>query len=221
MLDEMVGAFKKADFTEAIRAMDRHFGASTYTLKSLFKDEQRKILSSILDSTLQDAEGVLRGIYEDNAPLMRFLADMMVPLPKALQAAAEFSVNMAVRHALQADELDRERILTLVSEGKEMHIPLDTAGLGFLMQKVLVRMMEQLWADPDDVDLLQSLEEAVELARQLPFEVNLWSVQNNYYELVQRVYPEQKVKADAGDEQARNWVRPFLSLGDKLYVKVD
>ena len=220
MLDELVAAFKKADFTETIRAVDRHFGTSTYTLKSLFKDEQRKILSSILDSTLSDAENVLRGIYEDNAPLMRFLADMMVPLPKALQAAAEFAINMAVRHSFQSDELDRERVLTLVSEGKEMRIPLDTAGLGFAMQKYLVRMMEQLWADPDDVALLKSLEEAVELARQLPFEVNLWSVQNNYYELTQRVYPEQKLKADSGDEAAKEWLKPFLSLGDKLYVKV-
>jgi alpha-amylase/alpha-mannosidase (GH57 family) len=220
MLDEMVAAFKKADFTETIRAMDRHFGTSTYTLKSLFKDEQRKILSSILDSTLQDAEGVLRGIYEDNAPLMRFLADMMVPLPKALQAAAEFSINMSVRHAFQAEDLDRERIITLVTEGREMHIPLDIAGLGFAMQKYLMRLMEQLWADPDDIELLTSLEEAVELARQLPFEVNLWSVQNNYYELAQRVFPELKLKADGGDEAAAAWVKPFLSLGEKLYVKV-
>ena len=59
-----------------------------------------------------------------------------------------------------------------------------------------------------------------ELARQLPFEVNLWSVQNNYYELVQRVYPEQKLKADAGDTSAQEWIKPFLELGEKLYVKV-
>jgi hypothetical protein len=175
----------------------------------------------VLESTLADAEAVLRQIYDNNAPLMRFLADLMVPLPKALQSAAEFSLNGSVRHALQAEELDKDRILSLVQEAKDMRIPFDSAGLGFSVQKNLQRMMESLWADPDDISLLLQLNDAVEMVRFLPFEVNLWSVQNNYYELVQRVYPEQKSRADAGDPQAKEWIRPFLSLGEKLYVKVD
>ncbi|MBV9080162.1 MAG: DUF3536 domain-containing protein [Elusimicrobia bacterium] len=219
MIDELTSAFKKADFTETIRAMDRHFGLSTYTLKSLFKDEQRKILNSILESTLSDAEQVLRQIYENNGPLMRFLADLMVPMPKALLAAAEFSLNLSLREALQADELDKERILMLVGEARELRIPLDTAGLGFAVQKNLTRMMEQLWADPEDVELLSQMENAIQLVKQLPFEVNLWYVQNNYYELVQRVYPEQKIKAEAGEEPAAAWIKPFLALGEKLDVK--
>ena len=56
--------------------------------------------------------------------------------------------------------------------------------------------------------------------RYIKIPLNLWSVQNNYYELVQRIYPEQKLKADAGDQGAKEWIEPFMALGEKLYVKV-
>ena len=52
--DEVTAAFSKADFAETFRLLDKHFGTSTYSLKSLFRDERRKVLGRILESTRQD-----------------------------------------------------------------------------------------------------------------------------------------------------------------------
>ena len=46
------------------------------------------------------------------------------------------------------------------------------------------------------------------MARSLPFEVDLWKVQNVYYQLQQSEYPKRHDEPE--------WVQPFLSLGDKL-----
>jgi len=51
--------------------------------------------------------------------------------------------------------------------------------------------------------------------------VNLWKVQNTFYELLQSVYPEFKTKEDQGDEKARTWIRRFTALGEKLSVRLD
>src|SRR5690606_5026796 len=40
-------SFSRGDFAETIRRMDRHFGRSSFSLRSLFKDEQRRILNEI------------------------------------------------------------------------------------------------------------------------------------------------------------------------------
>lgn len=221
MLDEMTAAFKRADFTETIRSMDRHFGTSTYSLKSLFRDEQRKIVSSILETTLVDAEGVLRQIYENNAPLMRFLADLSAPLPKALQAAAEFTLNVNLRHALEAEEMDLEKIGVLMAEAKEARVTLDAPGLAYALQKNFSRVIEQIWSDPEDTALFSSLDEMVALVKSLPFVVDLWNVQNNFYEFTQRLYPQMREQASAGDASAQAWLKPFLSVGEKLQVKVE
>ncbi|HKQ38023.1 MAG TPA: DUF3536 domain-containing protein, partial [Verrucomicrobiae bacterium] len=81
MCSELKEAFDRADFPETIRLMDRHFGRSTYSLKSLFKDDQRRIIDEILRSTREDLEGRFRAIAERYTPLMKFLRDMRVPLP--------------------------------------------------------------------------------------------------------------------------------------------
>ena len=83
----------RADFAEVIRIFDRRFGDSHYTVSSLFRDEQRKVLDVILASTLREAETLYRQIYEHRAPTMRFLTNLHIPLPKALGAAAEFVLN--------------------------------------------------------------------------------------------------------------------------------
>lgn len=220
MVDDIIASFKKGDFTETIHSMDRHFGRTTYSLKTLFRDEQRKILRSILDSTLADSESVLRQIYENNAPLMRFLSDLMVPLPAALKVAAEFSLNHDLKSFFESDELDFEKINAHLEEAKQSGIPLDSAGLSYSMQNNLARIFEQLWADPEDVASLITVKEAVKFARQQPFDVNLWSAQNNYYELMLRVAPDMKQKALDNDESAQTWVRAFEELGKELSVRV-
>src|SRR5262249_61723070 len=48
LVKELAGAFAKADFPDIIRLMDRGFGESTYSLGSLFRDEQRKIIRRVL-----------------------------------------------------------------------------------------------------------------------------------------------------------------------------
>jgi hypothetical protein len=46
-------------------------------------------------------------------------------------------------------------------------------------------------------------------------------VQNGYYRLLQRVYQDFQTRAEGGDESAREWVRLFTLLGEKLAVNVE
>jgi len=70
---QITEAFARVDFPEVIRALDHSFGTSIYSLKTLFRDEQRKILDTVLDATLAEDEASYRQIYDREAPLMRFV----------------------------------------------------------------------------------------------------------------------------------------------------
>jgi len=48
LVKELAEVFARADFAELVRVIDRGFGESTYSLRSLFRDEQRKVLRQIL-----------------------------------------------------------------------------------------------------------------------------------------------------------------------------
>ncbi|HLN85588.1 MAG TPA: DUF3536 domain-containing protein, partial [Candidatus Limnocylindrales bacterium] len=92
LAQELAEPFARADFAEVIRLMDRRFGESNYSLRSLFRDERRKLLERILATALGETESLYRQIYEQRAPLMRFLRSINIPLPKEFLSAAEFVV---------------------------------------------------------------------------------------------------------------------------------
>jgi len=216
MLQEITQAFSGADFPEVIRLLDKHFGTSTYSLKSLFWDEQRKVLGLILESTLSEIEAAYRQLYEHHYPLMRFLGS---PLPKAFFATAEFIINSDLRQALSDDAIDVERIRSLLEEAKAWHVTLDKEGLGYLLQHGLERMMTDFTSNPADADILKNLVDVVRMTRTVPFTSDLWKVQNIYYEMLQNIYPDFRKRAEQGDKAAAEWLTQFVSLGQKLHIR--
>jgi len=221
MVEEVMEAFDRVDFAVSLRMLDKHFGSSTYSLRFLFRDEQRKILDIILESTLADVEAIYRQLYETTVPLMRFLKDSGVPPPKALYAAAEVVLNADLRRAFENEELSSEHIDPLLDESRSEGISLDEDTLEYALRGSLERMAERFIASPTELELLEKLHEGVGTLPSLPFQVNLWRVQNTCYNLLETVYPEFKARADQGDEKARQWLDHFIPLSQKLSLRVE
>jgi alpha-amylase/alpha-mannosidase (GH57 family) len=216
---EAVEPFLRADFAEVIRFMERRFGKSNYSLRSLFRDEQRKVLEQILTSSLEEAEALYRQIYDHRAPMMRFLTHLHIPLPKAFYAAAELIINGHLRRALEQEDIDPERVHTMLKTAELEGVALDAATLEFAYRRNLERMMERLVANPT-IDSLQRLDSAASLIPDLPFKVDLWRIQNSYYRLLKNIYPHMRRQSKRGDEAAPAWLSSFEGLGQKLAVKV-
>jgi hypothetical protein len=216
LVDELAAAFEAADLSELGRLVDKHFGAGTYSLKLLLGDEQRRVLNRILKANLAEAEEVYRRLYEQHAPLLRFVCELTMPPPNGLRMAAELTLNADLRRALTAGDLDLDRIAALLDEARGVGIVLDTAGLGYMFQQAIVRLAERLRVRPEDRTQLRMLEQAVALARTAPLDVNLWKAQSIYAELVWTVEPAMRVRAVQDDEAAQVWIDRFTALGEQL-----
>src|SRR5207237_10788676 len=86
---ELSDPFNHADLPEFIRLLDKNFGESTYSLRSIFHDDQRQILNIIMKWTLTEAEAVYRELYDTHAHMMRFVTDLRPPMPRALPLAGD------------------------------------------------------------------------------------------------------------------------------------
>ncbi|MFO7892340.1 MAG: DUF3536 domain-containing protein [Longimicrobiales bacterium] len=221
MREELVRSFEAADFTDAIRTLDRHFPNATYNLRSLFQDQRRQVLDQIIGSTLRDAENEYRQVYERNAPLMRFLHDLDIPMPAALLLAGEYIINTSLVREVSDPEIDLDRIRSLLEDAARREIELDTEGLGFAFQHTLEEVAAGLLEEPDRVDEVRRLDKAIRLGTEAPFKVNLWTVQNAVYDLKHDVSGPFRSRADAGDDGARAWLEAFRSLADTAGVAVD
>lgn len=82
-------------------------------------------------------------------------------------------------------------------------------------------MAARFSAQPADLALLQKLEGLAALSCSLPFPVDLWSVQNIYFQVGQEVYPQFRSRAEKGEDTAKTWVGRFTSLGGKLSCRLD
>lgn len=221
MVEGLGRVFEAADFHETLRRFDEYFSLGIYGLKSLFREEQRRILGRILEATLNDVEGVYRRLYDDHAPLLRFLMDAGAPLPKALHMASEFVLHAELKRRFQEGVIDPGAIESLFREARGVGVTFETESLEFAFRRSLERTAAGLREAPDSVEALQQLEEVLSLLDALPFSVNLRTAQNICYELKETRYSDMQSGVQAGDEQARAWVAHFLRVGEKLGVRIE
>jgi alpha-amylase/alpha-mannosidase (GH57 family) len=220
LIKEISKAFSRADFPKTILLLGKHFGTSTYSLASLFADERRKILTTIMEPTLREAEASYSSIYEHHAPLIRFLNGSGMPLPKGLVLAAELSLNAKLRGALQGEGLEPEVVQPLLEEARLAGATLDATALGLLLAASVERLAEQLLEQPDDLSRMERLNKAAQLIRHLPFEVNLWKTQNICYNLVHTHWSDFSEKAGRGDKKAQEWTRGCTVLARNFWIRV-
>jgi alpha-amylase/alpha-mannosidase (GH57 family) len=220
MVQQITGAFDGADFPETIRLLDEHFEKARYSLKSLFRNEQSEILDLVLQSSISEAESVYRHLYEDHAPLIRFLTESGSEIPLALQFAAQYVLQADLHRAFEEEGIDPERVRRLLEAGEMAGVALKGDSLEFALRRNLERMAEALFENPLDMERLERLDAALGILSELPFQVNLWTMQNVCYDLLQAVYPDQRRKADSGEKDASQWVRSFAALCERLSLRV-
>ena len=187
----------------------------------MFRDEQRKILNLILETTEADALSVYRHLFEHHVPLMRFLKDSNSPPPRALAAAGEFVVNAELCREFASEQLNSEAIQTLLKEADLAGIPLDADTLEYTLRTSLELTAESFCSNPKQVDLLEKMVSGVELVYALPFDVNLRKVQDLHYRLARNIYPDFRQDAQKGDNNAARWVEDFKVLSEKLMIRLE
>ncbi len=216
-LNELTEAFHGAVTSKIVQRMDEVFKGETDSLQSLFKDEQRKIVELILAPLRAEAETAHIRLYARNADLMNFLAELKIPLPKTFRASAEFALNYHIRREFLGNEPNWQAVGPLIEEAKGVHVDLDVPTLEYVLRNRLEHMAEKLSASPADVDSLVRFRAAVELARSLPFPVNLWQTQNLFYEFYEHLrFPAGKSRAEAQQAIPANLACELAELGETL-----
>jgi alpha-amylase/alpha-mannosidase (GH57 family) len=211
---ELAETFESAGAREIMPRLDSVFPAGTDSLHSLFKDEQRKSIELILAPLLAEAEAAHIRLYDRNAELMRFLTGLQIPLPKAFRASAEFALNGHLRREFLSAAPNLERVAPLIEAANAVNVQLDVPTLEYALRNTLEQMAERLAGSPADAGSLARFRAAVELACSLPFPVNLWQVQNLFYEQLR--FPARKSSAARQKALPASLAADFSKLGETL-----
>jgi hypothetical protein len=207
---EIEDAVDNSNLTEVVRLMDDYFGESRFSLTSLFADEQRRIVKSILDPAMHSLDAALTDLYTSHASLLHFLGRSGLPRPAALRVAAQFAIHAQLRRALAADPIEPAAIERLLAEAREDAVVIDQPTLGYLADERMHAAMERLQQTPAEPEAVRRALQLAKALQALPFSVDLWQAQNIWYELSSRFAGEEKTLRDH-----------FLALGAALNIRVD
>jgi hypothetical protein len=204
-------AVNRADFPAVVRCFDREFGPQAYSIRSLFRDEQKRILDILLTGTIAEVETSLSAIYENQASLLHFLSESGLPQPPALTLAATFAINAGLRRALESEPIDAVQTRIWLNQAEADQVALDKPTLGYLVDRRMKRAMLDLHETPEEAPLDNALLIARTIS-ELPFDLNLWQAQNLWYDIFRNLRE---------NPPSAEWLEKLKDLGRLLRISVD
>jgi hypothetical protein len=199
--------------------LNEEFGKKLFSLKSLFRDEQRKIISQILRDSLTSAAAAYRSIYETQAPLIRFLNDLAMPVPKALSAAANTALNNQMRDAIDRPDPDLHLVQGFFREAEGLHVELDNVTLEFAMRRRLENEAKFFAEHPEDAESVHRLRTLLEFAVALPFQIVLWEVQNRAYAPLIQQLEKHRNETEPSDPGLHRVLNDLTYLRENLKIR--
>lgn len=212
---ELVAAMEPGGIPIVIRLLDTHFGETPISIRSLFRDEQRRIMHELIVASLEEAESTFRQLHERFDPLMRYHTRLGIPVPKVLQTAAEFDLNVQIRRLLQEATAPLAEIEARLREAEEEGVTLDPTTI-VAFRDAVERASQRFRERPDDLDRLEALDTIVTIVRDGKIPIDLRRAQNRYYRMRHTVRPAIAPSAAASQQ----WLELFDSLGEKLAMAV-
>lgn len=212
-------AFDSGDITQVIRDIDNFFGENTYTIRHLFKDQQRRIARQLLQITYEGIDALYRQIYENNYAIMNFFLSLNIPISRSFKGAAEHVINMELKGLLEAEDIAIEKLSHLISEVKKWSLEIDLGAISYIASKKISSMMEEFSYKHEDAGLINKIEGMLKLLNSLPLRLNLYKAQNIYFSIGRSVFKDKKDMAVKGDTLSRRWIEDFRKLGYYLHVK--
>jgi len=214
---EAEAAFDRADFPEVLKLMDRGFGGTSYSIGSLFRDEQHTVVRRILKPALEKIDHSYRQIYEQHAPMARFLRSLNLTVPRRMQLIGSFVLSQSLRRTLAETPPDLVIAAEIIEEASRSGIVLDERTIEAAVSGAMLAAAQTAHADGDSPDDCRPLIGLVKLVERLPFNVDLWPLQEHFLD---RLRPLAEPLAAEGGEAAAAGLAQIADLGGLLGVRV-
>ncbi len=211
---ELSEAFARGNISRVIMGIDKHFGTHSYSFWHLFKDDQRRILNSVLQDTVKNIENRLEREFDSHYPLINAVNDLGLGLPVALQMTIEHIVNTKLLNLFQAPRPNTRTIKNLLDEAQRLNVQLRNEDLEYEAGLQVTRLLQDLEREPHDPARLVRPLKLLNVLNNSPLQVDYWQAQNIAFRLKDTIYKDH-MRTD-GDP---DWMRRLGKLYARLNIK--
>lgn len=213
MKERFLSAFSSGDLAQSLRLMENYFQDSQFTLKDMFRDQQREIVNNLLGRTMRSIKDQLEDTYRQNYPVMSYLAELDMVFPPVYRHVADYIQNRHIRKELRKEDMDIKKAVVAVEEAGKWSIPLDEDGIRKACNFGLNQLFDKCKNKPSDVTTLEKFYEFLISLKCFPFHIELGWLQNEFY----LWYNEKK---DSSFASRKNWSEVTSKIANFLKVRI-
>ncbi|WP_419420111.1 DUF3536 domain-containing protein [Legionella sp. D16C41] len=176
--------FRTGDVFQVVKLFDNYFGENTISLRDLFYDTKLRITQEILSSSLADLELNYRRFFDDNAPMINFISDLNIELPRTMKSALNSLINTDIVHLFSSPEPDIAELQSIFDKAQRLRVRLDKETIEFHANHMVHDNALMIEQHIEDKAFLEYLIKLIEFVKTSPVNVNLWHMQNEVYKLL-------------------------------------
>jgi alpha-amylase/alpha-mannosidase (GH57 family) len=210
----------RGDSAQLIRQVGQSFGSTVHSLSLLFRDELHRVANKLVEAAVFEAELLYSSFCNSHLALFHAISKMGTPLPPRLQAVLALALNSRLRQILRSDAPDMRAAMSILGEIRRFGIDPDAVTLEFVLRRNMEDIADRMRQEPLNLDTINLLIDFLNLLPLVPVKVNLWQIQNIYYDLLENPSPSMRVWYSSADHASVTWVRRFRELGEKLGMRV-
>ncbi|MBD3383054.1 MAG: DUF3536 domain-containing protein, partial [candidate division Zixibacteria bacterium] len=220
MVSSVHDSFMNNDISEVFHQIDEFFENNTFSLKHLFKNEQRLIISELLETSSSDVYNSFSQLYDSQYPVVRALSGLNMPLPDYMSMLMKFILNTNIRRHLKQEQIDFVQLDRDVEEILRWSLDVDRTTLSYLASEK-INGLTSIWKDnPENIEPMETANSLLQILKALNLDLNMWKSQVRYFTIGKKFYPQMSNKSDGGNVDAQKWLKQFRQLGDHLRVKI-
>ena len=211
---ELRDAFRQHAVSDMLRIMQKYFGEHRFSFEDLFRDEQRKVLSMLMENDLELARISYRKIYDRSYDLVNRMRSSGMSIPVLLKRNMETVINNEFIRFFQGDNRSVGRLDFLAEETTRWKLQLEKGLIANAAGDWLDRVFADLSERPYDMDILDLISKVMLRLHDVEVRPGLFRAQNRCFNFGKAYL--NKTTTDLSEEAFLRWQIRFKGLAAQL-----
>lgn len=226
MEDDLMTTFKDCPLTEIFRHMDEYFGCEYFTLKDIFIEERRQILTMLLRSKTNKFTGLYKEIYDEGKGSIYHYKSLGLDAPNEFKIATAYTLSKDFNEAMEKCRLeininDLLQAIDINSEAKKIDVKLDKKQANAIFSEKISDAVFALAKGPE-IHRIEAVLELFKYSDLLDLNPDISEAQNTYFTKIHDLLHDFATESSAErDDYDRKFILLLLDLGKRLNINTD
>ncbi len=198
MVQQIKAAFQTSNISQVMDVMAAYFPSKRFSFFNLFKDEQIKVLSKVLDRNVSRAINSYEKINERNYGLINIMSSSNLTIPFALRKNLETVLAIRLKQLMTSPSIliDINLLQRTIQDIQKWKFPIDYERFNFLSTRSIGRLITFYNKTDQKQKVLDNLYETLSCLRQIDLNPAINELQNFVFHLIrEKAFTEQEEKS--------------------------